>query len=145
MRRQAPRRHSHTFVNTSAAMPPKMDPNEIKIVYVRVTGGEVPGASSLAPKVGPLGMSPKKVGDDIVKATAGEWKGLRVTCKLIVQNRQAKVEVVPSAASLIIKALKEPPRDRKKVKNIVHSGSITMDDIIKIRGSCDRAAWPRSS
>ena len=29
-------------------MPPKMDPNEVKIVYVRVTGGEVPGASSLA-------------------------------------------------------------------------------------------------
>ncbi len=94
-----------------------MDPNEIKYVYVRVTGGEVPGASSLAPKVGPLGMSPKKVGDDIVKATSGEWKGLRVTCKLIVQNRQAKVEVVPSAASLVIKALKEPLRDRKKVKN----------------------------
>ena len=98
-------------------MPPKMDPNEIKIVYVRVTGGIVPGASSLAPKVGPLGMSPKKVGDDIVKATSGEWNGLRVTCKLIVQNRQAKVEVCPSAASLIIKALKEPQRDRKKVKN----------------------------
>ena len=98
-------------------MPPKMDPNEVRLVYVRVTGGEVPGASSLAPKVGPLGMSPKKVGDDIVKATQGEWKGLRVTCKLIVQNRQAKVEVVPSAGSLIIKALKEPPRDRKKVKN----------------------------
>jgi large subunit ribosomal protein L12e len=97
-------------------MPPKMDPNEVKIIYVRVTGGEVPGASSLAPKVGPLGMSPKKVGDDLVKATQ-EWKGLRVTCKLLVQNRQAKVEVVPSAAALIIKALKEPARDRKKVKN----------------------------
>ena len=113
-------------------MPPKFDPNEVKIIYVRVTGGEVPGASSLAPKVGPLGMSPKKVGDDIVKATSAEWKGLRVTCKLLVQNRQAKVEVVPSAAALIIKALKEPPRDRKKVKNIQHSGSITMDDIIRI-------------
>ena len=71
-------------------MPPKMDPNEIKYVYVRVTGGEVPGASSLAPKVGPLGMSPKKVGDDLVKATIGEWKGLRVTCKLLVQNRQER-------------------------------------------------------
>lgn len=113
-------------------MPPKMDPNEVKIIYVRVTGGEVPGASSLAPKVGPLGMSPKKVGDDLVKATMAEWKGLRVTCKLLVQNRQAKVEVVPGAASLIIKALKEPFRDRKKVKNIVHNGSITMDDVIRI-------------
>ena len=121
-------------------MPPKMDPNEVKVIYVRVTGGEVPGASSLAPKVGPLGMSPKKVGDDLVKATIGEWKGLRVTCKLLVQNRQAKVEVVPSAASLIIKSLKEPPRDRKKVKNIVHNGSITMDDVIRIA----RVMRPRS-
>ena len=121
-------------------MPPKMDPNEIKYVYVRVTGGEVPGASSLAPKVGPLGMSPKKVGDDIVKATAGEWKGLRVTCKLIVQNRQAKVEVVPAAASLLIKALKEPPRDRKKVKNIVHSGNVPIEEIYKLA----RVMRPRS-
>ena len=112
-------------------MPPKMDPNEVKIIYVRVTGGEVPGASSLAPKVGPLGMSPKKVGDDLVKATQ-EWKGLRVTCKLLVQNRQAKVEVVPSAAALIIKALKEPARDRKKVKNITHHGNISKDALFNI-------------
>ena len=61
-------------------------------------------------------QSPKKVGDDIAKATQ-EWKGLKVTVKLTVQNRQAKIEVVPSAASLIIRALKEPPRDRKKQKN----------------------------
>ena len=42
---------------------------------------------------------------------------MKITVKLVVQNRQAKVEVVPSAASLLIKALKEPPRDRKKVKH----------------------------
>merc|ERR1711870_10863 len=83
-----------------------------------------------APKVGPLGLSPKKGGDDIAKAT-GDWKGLKVTVQLRVQNRQAQVSVVPSAAALIIKALKEPPRDRKKVKNIKHSGNITMDDIIE--------------
>ncbi len=35
-------------------------------------------------------QSPKKVGDDIAKATQ-EWKGLKVTVKLTVQNRQAKV------------------------------------------------------
>ena len=120
-------------------MPPKMDPNEIKLVYVRVTGGEVPGASSLAPKVGPLGLSPKKVGDDIAKAT-GDWKGLRITAKLLVQNRQAKVEVVPSAAALIIKALKEPPRDRKMVKNIVHSGNVSLEEIYRIA----RIMQPRS-
>lgn len=72
--------------------------------------------ASLAPKIGPLGLQPKKVGDDIAKATES-WKGLRVTVKLTVQNRAATVEVVPSAAALVIRALKEPPRDRKKDKN----------------------------
>ena len=81
--------------------------------------------SSLAPKIGPLGLSPKKVGDDIMKAT-GDWKGLKVTVKLIIQNRQARVEVVPSAASLVIKALKEPPRDRKKVKHSEYSSFIVV-------------------
>merc|ERR1712094_59976 len=41
---------------------------------------------------------------------------MRVTCKLHVQNRKVTVEVVPSATALLIKALKEPPRDRKKVR-----------------------------
>ncbi|KAF4014191.1 hypothetical protein G4228_005709 [Cervus hanglu yarkandensis] len=93
-------------------MPPKFDPNEIKVVYLRCTGGEVGATSALAPKIGPLGLSPKKVGDD--------------------SNRQAQIEVVPSASALIIKALKEPPRDRKKQKNIKHSGNITFDEIINI-------------
>ncbi|ELK32940.1 60S ribosomal protein L12 [Myotis davidii] len=112
-------------------MPPKFDPNEIKVVYLRCTGGEVGATSALAPKIGPLGLSPKKVGDDIAKAT-GDWKGLRITVKLTIQNRQAQIEVVPSASALIIKALKDPPRDRKKQKNIKHSGNVTFDEIVSI-------------
>merc|ERR1719474_2143251 len=49
-------------------MGPKFDPNEVKFVYLRAVGGEVGATSSLAPKVGPLGLSPKKIGDDIAKA-----------------------------------------------------------------------------
>lgn len=91
-------------------------------------------------------QSPKKVGEDIAKAT-GDWKGLRVTVQLTIQNRQAAVSVVPSASSLVIRALKgegawhslleqslivyyyatEPPRDRKKEKNIKHSGNVDLD------------------
>ncbi|XP_059480293.1 large ribosomal subunit protein uL11 [Neocloeon triangulifer] len=112
-------------------MPPKFDPSEVKIVYLRCVGGEVGATSSLAPKIGPLGLSPKKVGDDIAKATA-DWKGLKITVQLTIQNRQATISVVPSAASLIIKALKEPPRDRKKVKNVKHSGNLAFDEIIAI-------------
>jgi large subunit ribosomal protein L12e len=113
-------------------MPPKFDPNEVIEVFVRATGGEVGAASSLAPKIGPLGLSPKKIGEDIAKETAKEWKGLRVTVKLTVQNRQAKVSVIPSAAALVIKALKEPVRDRKKDKNIKHSGNLSLEDIKSI-------------
>merc|ERR1712169_17890 len=113
------------------AMPPKLDPNEIKIIHLRATGGEVGSSATLAPKIGPLGLSPKKVGEDIAKAT-GDWKGLRVTIKLTIQNRQAAVSVVPSASSLVIRALKEPPRDRKKEKNIKHNKSVPLDDVIEI-------------
>ncbi|KAJ3102310.1 60S ribosomal protein L12 [Phlyctochytrium planicorne] len=106
-------------------------PNEVKIVMLRTTGGEVAGGSALAPKIGPLGLSPKKIGEDIAKATQ-DWKGLRITVKLIVQNRQAAIEVVSSASSLVIKALKEPPRDKKKEKNIKHSGNISFADVLAI-------------
>jgi len=91
------------------------------------------------------------VGEDIAKATSA-WKGLRVTVQLTIQNRQAAVAVVPSASSLVIRALKgafmsptspdpafsmyacipEPPRDRKKEKNIKHSGNVTLDEIVDI-------------
>ena len=68
-----------------------------------------------------------------------EPQGIRVTVKLTIQNRAAKVDVEPNATSLVIKAvsprsiksgrartlrwkaLKEPLRDRKKTKNIKHS------------------------
>merc|ERR1711964_85738 len=100
-------------------------------VYVRQVAGEPAPSSVLAPKVGPLGLSPKKIGDDIVKATMA-WKGIRVMVKLTIQNRQAKVDMVPTATSLIIRELKEPPRDRKKVKNIEHSGNITKEQLFDI-------------
>ncbi|XP_012371587.1 60S ribosomal protein L12-like [Octodon degus] len=92
----------------TSSTPPKFDLIEIKVVYLRCTS----------------------VGDNIVKET-GDWKGLRITVKLTIQNRQAQTEVVPASA-LIIKALRVPPRDRKKPKHIKHSGNITFDEIVNI-------------
>jgi Ribosomal protein L11, N-terminal domain len=40
--------------------------------HLRVTGGEVGAQAALAPKIGPLGLSPKKIGEDIAKST-GDW------------------------------------------------------------------------
>lgn len=71
-----------------------------------------------------------------------DWKGLKVMVRLTVLNRVANVEVVPSASSLLIKELKEPPRDRKANKGQkciifliyidVHSGDLSLDQIINI-------------
>merc|ERR1712194_993004 len=87
--------------------------------------------SVLAPKIGPLGMSPKKIGDDIIKNSTA-WKGIRITVKLTIQNRAAKVDIEPNASSLLIKELKEPLRDRKKTKNIKHSGNISKERFLYV-------------
>jgi large subunit ribosomal protein L12e len=81
--------------------------------------------------VGPLGVPAKKVQEDIAKASMG-FKGLRVKVMLTIQNRQAGVVVVPSTATLIIKAFNKPPRDRKKEKNIKHDGNLALETIVDI-------------
>jgi large subunit ribosomal protein L12e len=98
---------------------------------MKVVGGEVTSAAALAPKCGPLGMPPKKVGEDIQKATS-EWRGIKIQIEMMVQNRQCFITVLPTAAPLVIKALKEGPRDRKKQKNVKHNGNLKFDDIIDI-------------
>ncbi|KAF4661213.1 60S ribosomal protein L12 [Perkinsus olseni] len=112
-------------------MAPKFDPNEIKIIYVRQYGGEVGASSVLAPKVGPIGMSPKKIGEDIQKASQ-DWKGIKITAQLAVQNRKATVTIKPTATSLLIKELKEPLRDRKKTKDIKHNGNLTIEQVLGV-------------
>ena len=45
----------------------------------------------------PGSQSPKSVGEDLCKATK-DWKGMNVTCKLLVLNR--KVTTIPVSAML---------------------------------------------
>ncbi|KAM9249285.1 large ribosomal subunit protein uL11-like [Dugong dugon] len=115
----------------SCATLPKFNPSEIKALYLRCTGGEVETTTILTTKISPRGLSPKKVGDDTVKATS-DWKILKIMVKLTIQKRQTQMKVIPSAYELIIRALKQPPRDRKRKKNIKHSGNIAFDEIVNI-------------
>jgi Ribosomal protein L11, N-terminal domain len=57
-----------------------------RYVVLRAIGGEVGNTAALAPKLGPLGLSPKKIGEDIQKNTM-DWKGLPITVKLTIVNR----------------------------------------------------------
>ncbi len=47
----------------------------LRIVILRAIGGELGNTAALAPKLGPLGLSPKKIGEDIMKNTQ-DWAGL---------------------------------------------------------------------
>jgi len=62
-------------------MPPKLEPKDSKVVYLRYTAGEVSALSALTPKGSPLGLSPTKPGDDNAKATS-DCKGLRIIAQL---------------------------------------------------------------
>lgn len=55
------------------------DPNRIPEVHQ----WEVGATSALAPKIGPLGLSPKYCGGGIAKAM-GDWEGRRITVKLTI-------------------------------------------------------------
>ena len=73
--------------------------------------GEIGTASALAPSWD-LGSVPKKVGEDIQKATK-EWR-IKVMVKLSVVNRVATPSVIPTAAAMVLKELKEPPEIERR-------------------------------
>ena len=114
-------------------MPPKanFDPTAISYVQMKVVGEEAPAPAACSAKFGPFGIPPKKVGEDIMKATKG-FKGMKIMVEVKVQNKQVEVRVMDTASVLILKALKTPPRDRKKVKMVTHTGKLTMDQVIEI-------------
>ncbi len=66
-------------------MPPKpaADPNEKKFFWLKVVGGEVAAPAALAPKCSLVGLPPKKVGEDIQKATL-QWKGIKIFVEVMV-------------------------------------------------------------
>ena len=112
-------------------------------VNIKVFGGEPGPAATLAPKLGPLGLNAKKVGEDIVKE-GGKWKGIRVMVQLKCQNRAAEITVQPTSSALIIKELGGYERDRKKVKNVTHKGNLTLEQVKKIARAVEDKSLAKS-
>ena len=120
--------------------PPKGKPaasagsDEMKFITMKVVGGEPPSNAVLSAKLAPFGCNPKKAGETISKGTQ-EYTNIRIYVKLSIQSREIKqVEVIPTCSAYIIKALKEPKRQRKKEKGAVfkHTGNLPFDQIKKI-------------
>ncbi len=105
--------------------------DEMKYVSMKVVGGEAPSNAVLSSKLSPYGCNPKKAGETILKGTK-EYTNIRVYVKLSIQSREIKnIEVFPTCSAYIIKALKEPVRQRRKVKGAVyqHKGNLTLEQI----------------
>ena len=111
-------------------MPPKGDGQEV-IIRCRVWGGESGVTAKLAPRLGPLGVNSGKVGQQVASSTE-KYKGFRCTVQITIVDREATIEVLPSSSTLIIEALQEPKRDRKKQKNAKHTGSLQLNTVIDI-------------
>ncbi|OAG31813.1 large subunit ribosomal protein L12e [Nematocida displodere] len=105
--------------------------DEVKYVRLRVVGGEPAGGASLAQKVGPLGFNAKQVGENIAKETTA-FKGYKIGVLLTIVARQMTITPEPGTSALVLKELKETPRDRKKVKNVQHSGSLSLAAVTSI-------------
>ena len=101
------------------------------IIRARVWGGESGVTAKLAPRLGPLGVNSGQVGQQVAKATE-EYKGYRCTVQITIVDRQATISVVPTTSTLIIHALQEPHRDRKKTKFVKHNGSLALENVIDI-------------
>lgn len=52
--------------------------------------------------------------------------------ELRVQNKVATISIKNTSSALIIKELGNHERDRKKTKNVKHSGDLSLDTIKKI-------------
>jgi large subunit ribosomal protein L12e len=107
---------------------------EMKYVMLKVVGGEPPSNAVLSTKLSPYGCNPKKAGDEISKNTK-EYTNIRLYVKLSIQSREIKaIELLPTSSSYIIKELKEPTRQRRKVKGAVykHTGNLSFEQVKNI-------------
>lgn len=107
---------------------------ELKKVTMKVVGGEAPSNAVLSSKLAPYGCNPKKSGEAILKATK-DYTNIRLYVELSIAAREIKeVKLLPTCCAHIIKALKEPVRQRKKEKGAVykHTGNLSIADVKKI-------------
>nr|BAS01647.1 ribosomal protein L2 [Lotharella vacuolata] len=87
-------------------------------ISVNTIGGVITPSSVLAPKIGPLGLSTKKIGEDIAKKTKKLWNNVKVTVYLLIHHKTMKIKIIPSASSLIRREILKNNQDSSSKKNI---------------------------
>ena len=115
---------------------PTVVDTEMKQVVLKVVGGEPPSNAVLSAKLSAYGCNPKKAGEEISKGTK-EYTNIRLYVRLSIQAREIKkVDLLPTCSAYIIKELKEPVRQRRKVKGSTHkhTGNLSFEQVKRIAG-----------
>ena len=123
------------------AAPTAADSGEVKTLTLKVVGGEPPSNAVLSARLAPFGCNPKKSGEEIAKQTK-EYTNIRLYVTLHIQAREIKkVDLLPTCSALVIKELKEPVRQRRKVKAAVfkHSGNISFKSVKEIADKMNKS------
>ena len=95
----------------------------MKFITMKVVEGEPSSNEVLSAKFASLSCNQKKAGETISKGTT-DYTNIRIYVKLSIQSREIKnVEIMPTCSAHIIKALKEPKRQRKNENE--HTGNLT--------------------
>jgi len=88
----------------------------------------LPSPAILAPKLGPIGLSAKKIGEDIAKKTIKNWKSIVVTVLLVAYKKNIKIKILPSASSLLKRELLK----KYGTNNINEKRNLPIQKIVKI-------------
>jgi large subunit ribosomal protein L12e len=100
------------------------------IVTCKFCGGEGT-PKTFSQKTGKLGVQVKQIDEDL-KKVAADYKGIRVTAEIHVQNRAFQVKFKPGVTAMIVKAMGDYVRDRQKTKLTNRSGNISFEEVKKI-------------
>ena len=114
---------------------------EVSFLF-KLKAGKPIGGATIATKVAPLGVAPKKLGTDIA-AKIKQYNGIKVIVKVVVQNRQYTIEVVPTSALLIkSEVAKKGKVGIVELKSIAQSlgkklrGNTEMSKVLQLVGTC---------
>ena len=108
----------------------KPDFTKLEILTCKFCGGEGT-PKTFSQKTGKLGVQVKQI-DEELKKQAADFKGIRVTAEIHVQNKAFTIKLKPGVTAMIVKAMGNHVRERAKEKLTNRSGNISYEEVIKI-------------
>ena len=118
------------------------DFTKLEILTCKFCGGEGT-PKTFSQKTGKLGVQTKQIDEELKKAAA-DYKGIRVTSEIHVQNKAFTIKFKPGVTAQVVKAMGDYVRDRAKQKLVNRSGNISFDEVLNIAKWMEKEGKSRS-